>query len=268
MQKVALISGGTTGIGLAMAKAIAASGKYLVYSTGRKIPDLKYENIVFKIADVRNDGAILKLVDTIQSKHGRIDLLVNSAGIGIAAALEEIPLDKIQEAFDINYFGTLRMIKAVVPVMRENKSGKIINISSIGGLTSLPFQGVYSSTKFAIEGMTEALSIELKPFGIDVCLIEPGDYKTNVVANRMIIKPNNKSPYAKRLDGFFDRLTNNVDNGLPPEKLGKLIVKIAESKKPKLRYRSGRLFEVITPSVQRLLPGRVWERILEGFYKI
>ncbi len=268
MQKTALISGGTSGIGLAMAKALANTGKYIVYCTGRKLSESKFENIIFKTADVTDEKAIVQLVKTIQSKHGSIDLLVNSAGIGIAAALEEIPIEKVQEAFDINYLGSLRMIKAVAPVMRKNNSGKIVNISSIGGLTSLPFQGVYSSTKFAIEGMTEALSIELKPFGIDVCMIEPGDYNTNVVANRLVIKPVEESPYAKRLDGFFDRLTNNIEYGLPPEKLGKLIVKIAESKRPKLRYRSGRLFEVITPSVQKMMPDRLWEKILAGFYKI
>lgn len=268
MNQVALITGGTSGLGLAMSKALANTGKYLVYATGRKIPETNFDNITFDIADVTDELALQQLVDKIVRKHQRIDLLVNSAGIGIAAALEEIPTEKVQEAFDVNYFGTLRMIKAVVPIMRENKSGKIVNISSIGGLTSLPFQGVYSSTKFALEGMTEALSIELKPFGIDVCMIEPGDYDTNVSTNRLVVKPGNGSPYTERLNGFFDRLNNNVSNGLPPEKLGKLIVKIAKSKRPRLRYRSGRLFEEITPTVQRMLPDRLWENILEGFYKI
>lgn len=270
MRKIVLITGGTSGLGLAAAITLAKNKKnYTVYATGRKFPEKTNDTgIIFSYLDVTQQESIDKLVSEIINKEGRLDILVNSAGIGTAAALEEVPIDTLQHAFDVNYFGTLRMIKAVVPHMRKQNNGLIINISSIGGLTSLPFQGVYSSTKFALEGLTEALSMELKPFGINTCLIEPGDYNTNVSKNRIVVKPENGSPYAQRLDGFFERLSTNIDKGRNPGKIGKLILKIINSKNPRLRYRSGRIFEVITPTVQRILPGRLFEKILVRFYDL
>jgi short-subunit dehydrogenase len=208
--------------------------------------------------DITKPETIKTLIEDIFLKFHRIDVLINCAGVGVAAALEEIPMDKIKDAFDVNFFGMLQTIKEVVPVMRKNKSGLIINISSIAGQTSLPFQGVYSATKFAVEGMTEALSIELKPFGIKTCLIEPGDYKTNVSQNRILFKPDKHSPYYRRLQGYFEKLNTNIEKGLDPEKIGRLVLRIINSKNIKLRYKSGRLFEKITPMAQNIIPARIF----------
>ena len=268
MPEIILITGGTSGLGLAMAQSLAEKGN-IVYASGRHLPDNSpYKNLFFKTLDVTKKETIETAIKDIIHEHNRIDVLINSAGIGAAAPLEEISIEEVQDVFNINLFGILRTIQQVIPVMRKNRKGMIINVSSIGGQTGLPFQGVYSSTKFALEGMTEALSIELKPFGIHVCLLEPGDYNTNVLHNRKVVKPAPDSPYSERLALFFDLLNNNIKQGRHPDKIKKLVARIVNSKRPKLRYKSGKLFEIITPAAQRLMPDRLFERIITGFYKL
>ena len=268
MNKIALIAGGTSGLGRAAAEALANEG-YTVYAGGRSSHNHKdHGNLHFMYLDVTNDDIISSVVSTIIKTHGKIDLLLNSAGIGIAGAIEEIPIKGIHEAFNINFHGTIRMIQLVVPHMRANGGGKIINISSIGGKIGLPFQGIYSATKFAIEGLTEALYNELKPFGVNVCLIQPGDYKTHVSASRRVTFPQGDSPYNNRLKGFFVRLNNNIENSRSPEIVGKLIAKIALTNSPKFRYKSGAFYEKMTPLASWLLPDKLFLKILAGFYKL
>jgi NAD(P)-dependent dehydrogenase (short-subunit alcohol dehydrogenase family) len=180
MKKVVLITGATSGLGLNMAQKLSRN-HYIVYASGRNISTHKdLPNLKFIYLDVTKEDVIKSAVDLIISEQGRIDMLINSAGIGIAAAIEEIDTQLVKEAFDINYMGIIRMVQYVIPPMRRAGGGKIINIGSIAGRVGLPFQGIYSSTKFAVEGLSEALRIELKPFGIHVVIIEPGNYRTNV----------------------------------------------------------------------------------------
>jgi NAD(P)-dependent dehydrogenase (short-subunit alcohol dehydrogenase family) len=268
MSKVVLITGGTSGLGEAMAFAFSKQ-KYLVYAAGRNIENKKESpNLKYIYLDVTNDEIINKAINKIVSEHNKIDILINNAGIGVAAALEEISINEVKHAFDINLFGTLRLIKSVVPHMRNQGSGLIINISSIAGQVGLPFQGIYSSTKFALEGMTEALQTELKPFEIKVCLVEPGDYKTKVNINRKLVVPSSESPYANRLESFFSIIDKNIEKGRNPEKLAKLIVRISKMKNPRLRYRSGRVFERITPFLHWIIPPKIFAKVLEIFYKL
>ncbi len=268
MPKVVLITGATSGMGKAMAESLTQTG-YQVYATGRNIPDeSKSNNLVYRYLDVRNNDSVKGAISGILEQYHRIDILVNSAGLGLAGPLEEIPFEEIFLLFETNFFGTIRVIKHVIPVMRKQGEGLIVNMGSIGGRIGLPFQSIYSSSKFAIESLTEALRIELKPFGINVCLIEPGDYHTNVNYNRRSIIPQKESPYHKRLKDYFDLLENNIIKGSNPEKLGKLILKIARTGRPRLRYRSGKFFEKITPFARNLLPDRIFEWILTRFYKI
>jgi NAD(P)-dependent dehydrogenase (short-subunit alcohol dehydrogenase family) len=268
IKKIALITGGTSGLGKAMAKALSVNG-FMVYAAGRDTSSSSnIKNLQYIYLDVTNYEIIKSAVGNIIQTYGQIDLLINCAGIGVAASIEEIPMKEIHDAFDVNLYGTVRLIKEVVPYMREKGAGKIVNISSIGGLVALPFQGIYCSTKFALEGLTEALSMELKPFGIYVSLIEPGDYNTKVAANRTVVKPKDDSPYKTRLKTFFDRLAVNIQKGQNPDIIGDLIVKIAHTEKPKLRYKSGRFYEKITPLVKTLLPFRLFSRILIFFYKL
>lgn len=268
MPKIILITGGTSGLGEAMSMALANEGN-IVYATGRNIENkTSTELLRYKLMDVTLEESVKKTVSEILNTHGKIDILINNAGIGIAAPIEEISIGEIKEAFDINLFGGIQLIQAVVPEMRKNKSGLIINISSIAGKVGLPFQGIYSSTKFAMEAITEALSIELKPFGIKVCLVEPGDYKTKVNINRKEVRPSPESPYASRVSHFFYIISKNIEKGRAPEKLAKLVVRISKMKNPRLRYRSGKLFERITPFVHFITPTRIFSKVLEIFYKL
>lgn len=268
MSKVVFITGGTSGIGEAIA-TVFSRRNYMVYSGGRNVHNRKNcKNLKYIPVDVTNDNSVDKAINLIVSENDGIDILINCAGVGVAAAIEEIPIEKIKQAFDVNLFGSIRTIKAVTPHMRKQGNGLIINISSIAGQVGLPFQGVYSSTKFALEGITEALRIELKPFGINTCLVEPGDYKTKVNQNRITTYPNQDSPYSKRLTSFFKIINNNIEKGRNPEKLANLIFRIANSKNPRLRYRSGKLFEKITPFVHRVTPPDLFGKMLEKFYKL
>lgn len=255
-------------MGKAMAESLARTG-YQVFATGRKIPDdSRITNLSYKYLDVKNSDSVKGTISAIIEQHHRIDILINSAGLGLAGPLEEIPFEEIYNLFETNYFGTIRVIKQVIPIMRKQGKGLIVNLSSIGGRVGLPFQSIYSSSKFAIESLTEALRIELKPFGIKVCLIEPGDYHTSVNANRRTIIPSRESAYHKRLKNFFDLLENNINQGSDPEKLGKLILKIVKSRRPGLRYKSGKFFEKITPFARKLIPDRIFEWFLTMFYKL
>jgi NAD(P)-dependent dehydrogenase (short-subunit alcohol dehydrogenase family) len=268
MTKVALITGATTGIGKAMAESLSQTG-YLVFATGRNIPnEPKNNNLFYRYLDVKNNDSVKGTISGILEQHGRIDMLVNSAGLGIAGPLEEIPFEEIHNIFETNFFGTIRVIRHVIPVMRKQGEGLIVNMSSIAGRIGLPFQSIYSSSKFAVESLTEALRIELRPFGINVCLIEPGDYHTNARYNRRNIVPNKESPYHVRLKGYFELLDNNITKGRNPEDLGKLILQIVKSRKPKLRYMSGKFFEKITPFARNLIPNRIFEWFLARFYKL
>ncbi len=268
MQKVIIITGATSGIGKAMAMSLAQQD-CKVYGTGRNIPQENlHENLRYKYMDVKNADSVIGSINAIVEKEPRIDVLINNAGIGLAGPLEETPFEEIQDVFETNYFGMIRVIRHVIPVMRKNHSGLIVNISSIGGKLGLPFQSIYTSSKFAVESLTEALSIELKPFGIRVCLIEPGDYNSRVNFNRRTMAPGKDSPYYKRLSHFFELLENNINRGSNPEKMGRLIVKIVNSAAPKLRYRSGKFFERIIPLSKCIIPGRLFELILQKFYRL
>jgi NAD(P)-dependent dehydrogenase (short-subunit alcohol dehydrogenase family) len=268
MNKIALITGGTSGLGKAMAIALS-NNNYRVYAGGRNTNSLESTNrLCYTYLDVTNSEIVKSVVNEIILKHGKIDLLINCAGIGFAGAVEEIPITEIEKAFQVNFYGSIRMVQEVSLHMRKKGSGKIVNISSIGGLVGLPFQGIYSSTKFAIEGLSEALYTELKPYGISVSIIEPGDYNTNVSNNRIAIFPKESSAYSERLNGFFDRLSANIDKSLDPTHIEKTILKIANTKHPKFRYKSGRLYEKVTPLAKQILPDKLFLKILASFYKL
>ncbi|HBH49374.1 MAG TPA: short-chain dehydrogenase/reductase [Bacteroidales bacterium] len=268
MKKVVLITGATSGLGLNMAQKLSRN-HYIVYASGRNISTHKdLPNLKFIYLDVTKEDVIKSAVDLIISEQGRIDMLINSAGIGIAAAIEEIDTQLVKEAFDINYMGIIRMVQYVIPPMRRAGGGKIINIGSIAGRVGLPFQGIYSSTKFAVEGLSEALRIELKPFGIHVVIIEPGNYRTNVSKNRTIIEPHSDSPYRKRLTNFFELLNKNITKGRKADYVGELILRIAHKKKPRFRYSTGRFYEIITPAIRFFMPSKLFHKILTYFYRI
>src|SRR5258708_5663628 len=180
-DSVVLVTGASSGIG-AIAAAFLAERGYRVYAGARSaVTAAGVEPIAL---DVSDDASVTRAIEAILAKEGRLDILVNNAGFGIAGAIEDTSIDEARAQFDVNFFGVLRMCRAVLPAMRPRKAGYIVNIGSIGGLIAIPFQGFYSASKFALEGFSEALRLEVRPFGIHVVLIEPGDHRTSFTPNR------------------------------------------------------------------------------------
>lgn len=266
-MKTALVTGATSGFGKAIAELFSQKG-YTVYGFGRNLPENSEHAIRYVKMDITSEESISNAFQFVFSEISTVDVLVNCAGHGIAGPSEEIPMERVQEVFDVNFFGTVRVINKVLPYLRANKSGKIINFSSIAGFIGLPFQAYYSATKHAIEGYTEALSIEVKPFNIKVILIQPGDYNTNAANNKTNYVPLPGSIYYERLKFLFQYLSQRVNKGNDPNKLAKSIVRLSEKSNPKLRYKFGRFDELLTKSVHAIVPARVWERIMEIFYRL
>lgn len=266
-MKTILITGATLGIGNSIALYLSRNN-YYVYATGRNIIDKQdTANLKWLYLDVSDSETIKKAIDQIINKNTTIDVLINNAGIGCIAALEEISQEMTKEVFEVNFFGLLEVSQQVIPYMREQKSGYIINISSLGGLFGLPFQGVYSASKFAVEGLTESMSMELKQFGIKCVLIEPGDYKTNIHQSRKICIHKN-SAYYKYANHVSQQMNESVLEGNEPNEIAKLILKILKTKKPKLRYTVGAFMQKITKNVKKIVSNRFFEKIIMNHYQI
>lgn len=269
MPKVVLITGASSGIGRAIAQKSAEAG-HRVYGGSRSFtPDSKVpDGVSPRHLDVTNDDSVSALVNEIERNEGRIDTLINCAGVGLTGALEETSIEKAKSVFDTNLFGALRTTRAILPHMRRNGSGAIINIGSIGGQVSLPFRGVYCSSKSALEGLSRSLSMEVRPFGIDVFLIHPGDFSTNINRNRMVINGQSDSAYKELSSNAREVIEKEVDEGSDPELIAKLVVKILEGKRRNKHYRVGKWFQRLTPVLQFILPDRVFERQLMRHYRI
>jgi NAD(P)-dependent dehydrogenase (short-subunit alcohol dehydrogenase family) len=268
--RVVLITGASSGLGRAAAEHLASMG-HRVFGASRNPAreGLAYEPVAL---DVTDDDSVARGVAAVQEAAGRIDVLVNNAGVGIAASIEDTTLEEARWLMETNFFGALRMCRAVLPIMRAQGSGLIINTSSIGGLMGLPFQGLYSASKFAIEGLTEALRLEVAPFGIHVALIEPGDFNTPFTGNRRSTSVNSESPdgtsaYAEAQERALTVIEADEGNGLAPEAIGPVLARIIASPSPRLRYQVGAVEQKLAVLVKRHLPSGIMERILREHYK-
>ena len=186
--QVILITGASSGFGKITAQMLSAQG-HIVYGTSRKLSEDMNE-VKMLVVDVTNSPSIRQAIDRILSEQGRIDVLINNAGMGIGGALELATEKEVNIQMNTNFFGVVNMCREVLPVMRKNRKGKIINISSIGGVMGIPYQGFYSASKFAVEGYSEALALEVHPFNIKVCVVEPGDFKVMIGASSEDIRLN------------------------------------------------------------------------------
>lgn len=271
MRKVVLVTGGSSGIGKAICKTLASKG-YTVYGTSRSANSGDtLENFKLLQLDVNSENSVAEAIQFVLDKEGQIDVLVNNAGLGIAGAIEESSIDDIKGVFETNVFGLIRVTQAVLPHLRKQRSGHIINISSLGGLMGLPYRGIYSSSKFAVEGISEALSAEVASFGIKVIVVEPGDFNTNINDNRLVTEANEESEYAETYQRLMKIIVDEVNNGKQPEVIGELIYKILNKKNPRLHYKVGTFFQKLAVFVKRLLSDtfdRQWERIIRNHYKL
>lgn len=267
MSKVVLITGATSGIGQAIALYLHQKG-YTVYGTGRKPENSAPQPFQLLALDVRKEETIQEAVQTLLAKEKRIDVLINNAGVGITGPLEEMPLEEIKNNFDTNLFGPIQVIKAVLPQMRQQKTGLIINVTSIAGYMGLPFRSAYSSSKGALELITESLRMEVKSFGIQVTNVAPGDFSTNIASRRYHAPVLEGSPYQQVYQQQLDTIDADVDSGMSPEAMAKAIHQIIETKNPKVHYKVGAFLQKLSIVLKRILPSKVYEKILMNHYNL
>lgn len=265
-QQVIIITGASSGFGKATAEMLAAKGNTVYGLCRRRV--LAESNIKYYQCDVRDRENIRAVVEQIVAEQGKVDVLINNAGMGIGGALELATEEEIDLQMGTNFMGCVNMCQAVLPYMRKQRAGKIINLSSIGGVMGLPYQGFYSASKFAIEGFTEALAAEVTGFGIRVCMVEPGDFATGFTGSRKnsqaTMDDHDYGPIFKRSLAIIEKEENG---GLQPEVLARRIVKLVEQKKPPLRNVVANLEQWLSTVIKRVLTGNQMVGILRDYYK-
>lgn len=274
-EQVVIITGASAGIGKATAEYLMKKG-FHVYGTSRK----PMGNIDDNVANDSQSGGFIRIIpldvtcedsvktamENIISREGHVDILVSNAGIGIAGSVEDVSISEASSQFDVNFFGTLRMIKAVLPYMREQSCGKIIALSSVAGVISIPYQAHYSASKFAMEGLIEALRYEIAPFGIKACLVEPGDTKTDFTKSRIVAEDaDESSPYHVRFKKSLARMEKDEQNGASPAAVADTIYKMIIKKNPPVRTTVGFQYKLIL-FLKRILPTRILEKVVEVLY--
>lgn len=268
MKKVVLITGGTSGIGRAMCNVLRAHG-HTVYGTGRSIiTGQQLDGYTLVQMDTNFDVSVLAAVEWILDKEDKIDVLVNNAGKGMAGAIEDSGVNEIVDIFNTNVAGLIRTCQAVLPKMRENKAGLIINISSVGGLMGLPYRGIYCASKSAVETITESLSQEIMQFGIKTVIIEPGDFRTRINENRYVSEKSLSSVYKQDFERIHEIINQEVAEGDDPELIGQLVAKIIEKRNPRLRYNVGNIKSKLALTAKKILRNRWFERLMMDHYKM
>lgn len=267
MCKVVLITGGSSGIGKSIGELLTRKG-YKVYGTSRN-PE-KYKDSLFPIItlDVKDLKSIEQSVKTIIETENRLDVLINNAGAGITGPIEEIPEAEIKGNFETNFFGPINVIKSVLPQMRQQQSGLIINVTSIAGYMGLPYRGVYSASKGALGLITEAFRMELKDFNIKMTNVAPGDFATNIAAGRYHAPVLDDSPYKKPYKNTLDLMNAHVDKGSNPNIIAEVVYKIISTKNPKTHYKVGEFMQKFSIVLKRLLPDKLYEKLLINHYKL
>jgi len=267
MSKIVLVTGASSGLGQAIAEFLYEKG-YLVYGTSRRPKADTINGVIFKALDVTDSNSIKQCVSEIISEQGKIDVLINNAGVGITGPLEEIPLEKAKAHFDTNFFGTLNVINSVLPHMRSQKNGFIVNITSIAAHMGLPYRGLYSASKAALATVTEAYRMELKEFNIKMVNLAPGDFATNIAQGRYHEPLKEDSAYYKNYKLSLDLMDEDVDKGENPIKLAKAVYAIINTKSPKVNYASGAFLQCFSVTLKQILPQKIFEKILLKHYKL
>lgn len=250
-QKVAIVTGSSSGIGYATSLLLARN-RFHTYATMRNIEksaDIQEiankERLPLQVMqlDVNNDASIRNSIEKVESENERIDVLVNNAGYGLVGTFEDLSVEEVKSQFETNFFGVIRLTQQVLPIMRKQKSGTIVNVSSGAGRIGFPAMSAYVSSKFALEGLSESMSYELEPFGIKVVIIEPGVIRTNFKKNSVMSKKSldnsSISPYSSIIQKIDSSISSMVEHATPPEEVAKAILHAVISNNPKLRYLVG-----------------------------
>jgi short-subunit dehydrogenase len=265
MMKVILITGASAGMGKEFARHLLQDG-HMVYGAARrldKMEDIKKLGVKVLEMDVTDECAMVKGVDTIIKNEGRIDVLINNAGFGSYGAIEDVPMADAKYQLDVNVFGAARLIQLVIPHMRKQHFGRIINISSIGGKITTPLGGWYHASKFALEGMSDSLRNEVSQFGIDVVVIEPGGVQSewSDIAYENLKKISGNTAYKSFVERFGKSFRQTVDKNADPIVIVNLVRKAIDAKKPKTRYAGGYMAKPAL-FMRWLLPDRLFDKVL------
>ncbi|AYN67917.1 SDR family oxidoreductase [Euzebyella marina] len=267
-NKVVLITGGSSGIGKSIGLYLQSMG-FKVYGTTRSLAKHSdFESFELLELDVTDKNSIDSAIKHLLVKENRIDVLVNNAGVGITGPIEETPHDEVLKVFNTNLNGPLHMVKSVLPQMRKQKEGLIINITSIAGYMGLPFRGVYSATKGALGIITEALRMEVKNDQIKVCTLAPGDFNTNIAAGRYHAPVKENSPYKQPYGATLKMIDEDVVNSGDPIAVAKEVYKIINTKNPKVHYKVGEPLQKFSTFLKGILPDKLYEKLLLKHYKL
>ena len=263
MSKVILITGTSSGFGKSIAKKLHSLG-HIVIGTSRNADNIKSDYLTMSL-NINDYEMSKQLIAEIVSNHGKIDILINNAGINITGPIESMKISDMKKVFETNFFSHLNVIQSVLPGMRLNRSGIIINISSIAGYLGLPFWGAYCASKASFNIIAESLNIELKKFNINVVNIAPGDYKTEILTNRVDSNIANTSPYHKEYSRVINSVNGKMDDGRDPNEVADLVLKIIKQKNPKINYLVGGFLEKKI-TLKSLFPDKFFQKIIMKLY--
>ncbi|MFY1831247.1 SDR family oxidoreductase [Myxococcus fulvus] len=265
-SKVVLVTGASSGIGEACAELLSVR-KHVVYGTSRRPSEKPPVGYRMLALDVTQEDSVRRAVAEVLEREGRIDVVVNNAGHALAGALEDTSVEEAWRQLDTNVLGVLRVCKAVLPHMRERRSGLIINIGSLGGVVGLPFQGLYSASKFALEGLTESLRQEVEAFGIQASLVEPGDVRTRLTDNRVrAAGSHDGSAYREPFEKVLAIIEKEEREGVPAEAVARKVLEVMEEEAPGVRYSVGKLSQRAAVVAKALLPARTFEGLLMSMF--
>jgi NAD(P)-dependent dehydrogenase (short-subunit alcohol dehydrogenase family) len=263
-RKVVLITGTSSGIGKACAEHLARRG-WRVFGTQRRPPDPPQPNAVVEMVamDVDQDASVAEAIRTILTRAGRLDAVVNNAGVSLMGAVEDTSVEEAKAQLETNLFGVLRVCRAVLPVMRSQGRGHIVNISSLAAIVGMPFSGLYSASKFALEGMSEAMRLETRPFGIRVAVIQPGDFHSSMTDRRRVAAASHTNDaYATISKHFKEKQDRDEATAPAPEPIARLLERILNHPNPKFRYPIAQLGQRIVVPLHTVLPQRAFEWLL------
>lgn len=267
MSKVVLITGGSSGIGKSVGEFLQQKG-FTVYGTSRN-PERILDSVFPLVAlDVRSANSIRAAVAKVIETSGRLDVVINNAGVGITGPLEEIPMQEMKNNFETNFFGPIEVMKAVLPQMRSQKAGLIINITSIAGYMGLPYRGIYSASKGALELITESLRMEVKSFGVHITNVAPGDFATNIASGRFHAPVIQGSAYESAYGNTLKAMDEHVDSGSNPTEMAEAVYRIIQTPEPKIHYKVGVFMQKFSIVLKRILPDKVYEKMLMNHYKL
>jgi NAD(P)-dependent dehydrogenase (short-subunit alcohol dehydrogenase family) len=272
MAKTAIVTGASAGIGEATCLALAAKG-FTVYAVARRADRMAHlagKGIVPVSADVTEDASMAALVDKVMAETGRIDVLVNNAGYGSYGALEEVPMAEARRQFDVNVFGLARLTQLVLPYMRAQRSGRIINVSSVGGRIWEPLGAWYHATKFAVEGLSDSLRVELRPHGVDVVVIQPGAIKTEwaAISAENLLSASSIPAYQEqvRIGAAVLKKADQIKAASPPSTVARTIARAATARRPRTRYATGGGARSVL-LLNKLFTDRGWDRAVSFAYR-